>query len=93
MNAVTAVAVVVIIAMVVGIPLLGVTLRLSIKPLVEAWLRLRERQSAGASIEVEALKLRVAALEAMLESQDLLGPTSERRGLEQRSTGRLIDKS
>ena len=93
MDTATAVVAIVITAMVVGIPLLGLTIRLSIKPLVEAWTRLREGQPASASAELEGLKLRVAALEAVFESPELFLASSERRALEGRPPGRLTDKS
>jgi hypothetical protein len=94
MDATTAFVAIFITAMVVGIPLLGLTIRMSIKPLVEAWTRLRETQSrGGAPAELEALKLRVAALEAVFESPELARSTSELRALEQRSVARLTDKS
>ena len=93
MDITTAFVAVFITGMVVGIPLLGLTIRLAIKPLVEAWTRLREGQSGGTSSELEALKLRVAALEAVFESPELFRATSEHRLLEQQAARRLNEKS
>jgi hypothetical protein len=93
MDITTAFVAVFVTGMVVGIPLLGLTIRLAIKPLVEAWTRLRERQPGSASTELEVLKLRVAALEAVFESPELLRTSSEHRVLEQPPMGRLNEKS
>lgn len=72
MEPVEAVVTVMIVGMTVGIPLLGITIRLSIKPLVEAWMRLREAQTTRPTGDIEGLKMRVAALEAILESRGML---------------------
>ena len=48
MDITTAFVAIFITGMVVGIPLLGLTIRLAIKPLVEAWTRLRESQPGSA---------------------------------------------
>ncbi|MBF5043123.1 MULTISPECIES: hypothetical protein [Myxococcaceae] len=94
MDATTAFVAIFITGMVVGIPLLGLTIRLSIKPLVDAWTRMRTVQPGGTSAELEALKLRVAALEAVFESPDLALSSSERQLLEGRPLSRrLTDKS
>jgi hypothetical protein len=93
MDTATAVVTIAVTTIVVGIPLLGLTIRLSVKPLVEAWTRLREGQPGSASAELEGLKLRVAALEAVFESPELFRASSERRALEARPVGRLTDKS
>lgn len=74
-----AVVTVLIVAMVIGVPLLGLTLRFSLKPLVEAFIRLREAQlGVSSGSEVALLKARVAQLELVLESHGLM---DERRGL------------
>ncbi len=78
------VTIVLIVAMTVGIPFLGLTLRFSLKPLVEAFIRLREAQ-LGVS-EVAVLKQRVAVLEQVLEAHGLM---DERRGLPVHSQERL----
>jgi len=57
--------VVMVVGMTCGIPLLGLTLRFSLKPLVEAYIRLREAQIA--SHQMQALNQRVAYLERELE--------------------------
>jgi hypothetical protein len=93
MDITTALVAILITGMVVGIPLLGLTIRLAIKPLVEAWTRLRVGQPGSTSAELEALKLRVAALEAVFESPELFRASSEPRLLEQRPVGRLTEKS
>ena len=51
----------------VGLPMLGMVLRFSVKPLVEA-------RRGLAAPDVEDLRQRVAALEALLE-QHMLAPT------------------
>lgn len=93
MDITTAFVAIFVTGMVVGIPLLGLTIRLAIKPLVEAWTRLRESQPGSAAAELEALKLRLAALEAVFESPELLRTSHEQRLLEQRPMGRLTEKS
>ncbi|WP_426755267.1 hypothetical protein [Myxococcus sp. Y35] len=57
-------------AMVVGVPLFGLTLRFSLKPLVEAFIRLKEVQYGGA--DVKLLRERVAYLERVLEAHGLM---------------------
>ncbi|WIG93311.1 hypothetical protein [Myxococcus sp. SDU36] len=57
-------------AMVVGVPLFGLTLRFSLKPLVEAFIRLKEAQHGG--MEVRLLRERVAHLERVLEVHGLM---------------------
>ncbi|QDE93168.1 hypothetical protein BHS06_31610 [Myxococcus xanthus] len=57
-------------AMVVGVPLFGLTLRFSLKPLVEAFIRLKESQHGG--MEVRLLRERVAHLERVLEAHGLM---------------------
>ena len=59
-----------VVAMVVGVPMFALSVRLALRPMVEAWTKLREaelqrpRANQG---ELEAMKLRVAALEAVWE--------------------------
>ncbi|WP_224364499.1 hypothetical protein [Hyalangium versicolor] len=65
-----AITVVLIVGMTCGIPLLGLTLRFSLKPLVEAFIRLREAQ-LGAS-QVQQLQARVDYLERQLELRGLM---------------------
>jgi hypothetical protein len=65
MDPVEAIAVVMIVGMTCGIPLLGLTIRFSLKPLVEAFIRLREAQAG--STQMQALQQRVAYLERQLE--------------------------
>jgi len=62
---------VLVVAMVAGIPLLGLTLRFSLKPALEAFIRLREAQ-LGAHPETAQLRERVAYLERVLEAHGLL---------------------
>ncbi len=72
-------------AMVVGVPLFGLTLRFSLKPLVEAFIRLKEAQYGGA--EVRLLRERVARLERVLEAHGLVdehAPLSLRAGAPER---------
>ena len=57
-------------AMVVGIPMVGITLRLSLKPLIDAFIRLREAQ-LGVS-DNAMLRERVAHLERVLEAHGLM---------------------
>ncbi|MBN9682238.1 hypothetical protein JYJ93_07365 [Corallococcus sp. NCSPR001] len=57
--------------MTVGIPLLGLTLRFALKPVIETWLRVREVQARPAG-ELEGLRARVAHLEHMLDRHGLL---------------------
>jgi hypothetical protein len=74
-----AVVTVLTVAMVVGVPLAGLTLRFSLKPLVEAFIRLREAQlGLSGTSEVALLKERVAHLERVLDAHGLL---DERRTL------------
>lgn len=61
---------VLIVGMVIGIPMMGLTVRFALKPLVDAWIRLREAQVAPSS-ELLQLRERVAHLERVLESHGL----------------------
>lgn len=71
MEATEAFVVVMVVGMTCGIPLLGLTIRFSLKPLVEAYMRLREAQIA--STQLEGLRQRVAYLEQELELRGLTG--------------------
>lgn len=65
-----AIVVVTVVSITCGIPLLGLTIRFSLKPLVEAFIRLREAQLGGG--QLQALKDRVTHLEHQLELHGLL---------------------
>lgn len=69
-----AVMVIMVTGMTVGVPLLGLTLRFALKPVVETWLRVREVQARGqvSAVELEALRARVAHLEHMLDRHGML---------------------
>lgn len=85
MEVVEAVVIVLVVAMVVGIPVAGLTVRFSLKPLVEAFIRLREAQ-LGTS-DTALLRERVAHLERVLEAHGLLDsrpPLSLRQGSAER---------
>ena len=66
---------VLVVGMVVGVPMFAVSIRIALKPVMEAWLKAREAQAAAPqrsradAAELEALKLRVAALEAVWENR------------------------
>jgi hypothetical protein len=64
-----AIAVVMIVGITCGIPLTGLTIRFALKPLVEAFIRLREAQLAAPQIQM--LRERVASLERQLELHGL----------------------
>ncbi|CAM4208525.1 hypothetical protein HJC10_34975 [Corallococcus exiguus] len=66
-----AVMIIMVTGMTVGVPLLGLTLRFALKPVIETWLRVREVQARPAG-ELEALRARVAHLEYMLDRHGLL---------------------
>lgn len=70
METTEAVVTILVVGMTLGIPLLGLTLRFSLKPLVEAFIRLREAQMGSA--QMQALHDRVAHLEHQLELHGLL---------------------
>jgi hypothetical protein len=61
---------IVVVAMVVGLPMLGLTIRFALKPVMEAWMRVRETQQSSA--EVQMLRDRVAHLERVLELNGLM---------------------
>jgi hypothetical protein len=65
-----AIVVVMVVGMTCGIPLLGLTLRFSLKPVVEAFIRLREAQLG--SPQFQQLRDRVAYLEREMELRGLL---------------------
>ncbi|AKQ63305.1 hypothetical protein A176_000217 [Myxococcus hansupus] len=58
-------------AMVVGVPLFGLTLRFCLKPLVEAFIRLKEVPQGG-GVDVQLLRERVAYLERVMEAHGLI---------------------
>jgi len=59
-----AVVAVLVVSICVGLPIFGLTLRFALKPLLDAYLTARATGSAKEG-EVDALKVRVAALEAV----------------------------
>lgn len=60
-----AVVVVTVVALVVGIPLFGLTLRLAVRPLVDAYVRVREVQ-LGRTADIDRLSARIEHLERIL---------------------------
>jgi hypothetical protein len=50
--------------------MLGLTIRFALKPMVEAWMKVRESQHSSA--EVQMLRARVAHLEHVLEVNGLM---------------------
>lgn len=65
-----AVTTVLIVGMVLGIPLAGLTLRFSLKPLVDAFIRMREAQLGVTDSAL--LRERIAYLERVLEAHGLM---------------------
>jgi hypothetical protein len=74
MQVTEAIVSVLVVGMTCGIPLLGLTIRFSLKPLVEAFIRLREAQLAAPQLEL--LRERVAHLERELELRGLMSHPS-----------------
>jgi hypothetical protein len=74
MSETEAIVAVMLTGMLFGIPMLGLTLRFSLKPLLEAYIRLREAQLT--SPQVRMLHERVAYLERELERRGVLAPQS-----------------
>ena len=70
METTEAVVVIMVVGMTCGIPLLGLTIRFSLKPLVEAFIRLREAQLG--TTQLQALRDRVTYLERQLELHGIL---------------------
>jgi hypothetical protein len=70
MDTTEAIVTVMIVGMTLGIPLMGLTIRFSLKPLVEAFIRLREAQLGVG--QLQALRDRVTHLEHQLELHGLL---------------------
>jgi len=70
MEATEAIVVISVVAMTCGIPLLGLTIRFSLKPLVEAFIRLREAQLNAS--QLQPLRDRVAYLEREMELHGLM---------------------
>ena len=66
-----AIAPILIVGIICGIPLMAWAIRLTSKSIIEAWVKLRESEKIPQSqqVEFEALKLRVAALEAVWEQR------------------------
>ncbi|MBK7857621.1 MAG: hypothetical protein IPJ65_03125 [Archangiaceae bacterium] len=71
MDPYSAVVSVLVVGMLFGMPLFALSLRFAIKPVLEAWQKAREAAAPKpvSSKELEALKLRVAALEAVWENR------------------------
>lgn len=74
MDALNAIVPVLVVGMVVGVPMFALSIRIALKPVMEAWLKAREAQPPPQRIradaaELEALKLRVAALEVVWEQR------------------------
>ena len=65
-----AIVIIMVVGMTCGIPLLGLTLRFSLKPVVEAFIRLREAQLG--TPQLQQLRDRVAYLERELELRGLM---------------------
>jgi hypothetical protein len=65
-----AVTIVMVVGMTCGIPLLGLTLRFCVKPVLEAYVRLRELQTQ--TPQVQSLLERVTYLERKLELRELM---------------------
>jgi hypothetical protein len=68
MDIVEGLVVIVALSVALGLPLFALTLRFAVKPLVVAYLEVT-RPAPPATAEVEELRARVAALEALLEQQ------------------------
>ncbi len=72
------IAVVLVTFIVLGIPALGLTARLAIKPVVEALIRLREAFTQSGAIADEDIHARIGALEQRIDAiQDTLQPLVE----------------
>lgn len=69
-DVVQGIVIIMVVGMTCGIPLLGLTLRFSLKPVVEAFIRLREAQLG--SQQLQQLRDRVAYLERELELRGML---------------------
>ena len=54
-----------VVTMTVGIPLMGLTLRYSLKPLVEAYVRVKEAHSGDRGDRIRALESRITMLERL----------------------------
>ena len=59
---------VLVVSICVGLPVLGITLRFALKPVLDAYIALKQA-APRRSDEVEALRMRVAALEAVWEQR------------------------
>lgn len=81
MSEIEAVVAVLVVGMVVGLPMFGVVLRFALKPVIDAFIAVKQSQHAQhRGGEVDALRLRVAALEAVWEHR-LGGGTLEAQHL------------
>jgi hypothetical protein len=78
MDVYEAVVVILVTGMTLGVPLMGLTLRFALKPVMETWLRVREVQARGQvpAGELDALRARVVHLEHMLDLHGLLERSS-----------------
>ena len=70
MTTIEAIVTIMVVGITCGIPLTGLTIRFALKPLVEAFIRLREAQ-LGVT-DTALLRERVAHLERVLEAHGLL---------------------
>ena len=70
MQTTEAIVTVLVVGMTIGIPLMGLTLRFSLKPLVEAFIRLREAQLGMP--QIQQLRDRVEYLERQLELRGMM---------------------
>lgn len=61
-----AVVAVMVVSICVGMPVMGLTLRFALKPVLDAWLATKTGRT-NETAELEALRTRVAALEAVWE--------------------------
>ena len=89
-----AVVTVLIVAMVVGVPFMALAVRFSLKPLVDAWIRLREAQMTSPT-ELRLLRERVAYLEQVLELHGLTDrrlPSLTQPGTPERLPSGLVDR-
>ena len=77
-------------AAVIGLPALGLTVRLGLKPLVDAVIRLRDTAPTPSAREIEALQREIAEIRGELRrlrgaqafDAELLGPAHPPRGRE-----------
>ena len=68
MNEAEAIVAVLVVGMVIGLPMSGLVLRFALKPVIDAFIAVKQSQHARErNGELDALRLRVAALEAVWE--------------------------